>query len=545
MAGAATASPTSPRWLFGPAPDLLLGCGLGYVGLFALFVAAGSRVLEATPLWVVPLAILLFSMPHYGATLVRVYEHREDRRAYAIFSVYATLAIAGIFAAGLFQAGVASALLTLYLTWSPWHYTGQNYGLTVMFLRRRGLPASGATKRWLHASFVSSYVLAFCVMHESSLWATLRGLPLGGTEIRFVPLGLPAPDWIVPCAAAAWVFVTGVALAQLVRRAGVREGLPSLALVLTQSLWFAVPALVTHWRVASGAGPLDVNLLGAFLVWIAVGHAVQYLWVTLYYARASSGWSGPLPWLAKTLAAGALVWTLPVLLLAPPALGAPGYHAGLALLVASAVNVHHFVLDGAIWKLRSSRIARVLVQSRRSAEEPPGRGSGWLSATVWTAGGACALVAAGVFVLESVQLPRAVERGDAAAAERVLDRLALVGRDSPEGRAHLAGLLASEGRYREARAQVERSLALQPSAGAHGIAAALYAQRGEVERALESLEQGVALGSRDPAFLTSAASLAARLGRTERARELQEATASLRAAGPGAAPLSPDRPRRY
>jgi hypothetical protein len=36
------------------------------------------------------------------------------------------------------------------------------------------------------------------------------------------------------------------------------------------------------------------------------------------------------------------------------------FDTGLLLLVNAAVNLHHFVLDGAIWKLRDGTVARIL-----------------------------------------------------------------------------------------------------------------------------------------------------------------------------------------
>jgi hypothetical protein len=51
------------------------------------------------PDFLAPLLVLLFSTPHYGATILRVYEQRAERRRYAVFSVWATLAIAAWFVA--------------------------------------------------------------------------------------------------------------------------------------------------------------------------------------------------------------------------------------------------------------------------------------------------------------------------------------------------------------------------------------------------------------------------------------------------------------
>ena len=518
----AAANPgSSKRWLFGPVPDLLFGCGVVYIGLFALFVLAGDWFLEVSPLWVPAFCVLVFSLPHYGATLLRVYEHRHDRRAYAIFSVWATLALVLAFVAGVYDAGVGSFLLTLYLTWSPWHYTGQNYGLAVMFLRRRGVPVTGATKRWLYGSFVLSYVLTFCVIHESSGWASIRSLPQDGPGIHFVSLGLPIADAVVAGVAIAWASATVVALARLARRAGGGDLVPVVSLVVTQALWFALPAAALHWGLFAGARPLAGDTVGAFLVWIAVGHSVQYLWVTSYYARAAADWKGAAPYFGKTLAAGALVWTLPVVLFAAEPLGAPSYEAGLAFLVASVVNLHHFVLDGAIWKLRNMRIAKVLVMSGESGDDggdagrPVFRGAAWSLATV------CLGIAVGVFVAESWWVPRVIAAGDPVAVSATLDRLAWVGRDSARGRDEAGRLWEERRRFDLALAQYERSVAIRPAANAYGRMALMHAYLNDPEASVAAQDRALALQPGNPRLFEWSARLSEQLGLTERAADLR------------------------
>ena len=61
---------------------------------------------------------------------------------------------------------VAAAVFTLYVSWSPWHYSGQNFGVAAMFLRRRGIALEGAGRRWLHASFVLSYALTLLALRR-------------------------------------------------------------------------------------------------------------------------------------------------------------------------------------------------------------------------------------------------------------------------------------------------------------------------------------------------------------------------------------------
>ena len=137
-------------WLFGAWPDLLFGCGLLYALVFCLFLASGAQIRSAQPSLLFPLGILLLGVPHYGATLLRVYQQQRERQAFVLFSLWATLAIAAFFVASLHRAALASFWLTLYLSWSPWHYTGQNYGLAVMFLRRSGVVLDPLTKRWIY-----------------------------------------------------------------------------------------------------------------------------------------------------------------------------------------------------------------------------------------------------------------------------------------------------------------------------------------------------------------------------------------------------------
>ena len=122
------------RWLFGPISDLLFGCGIAYIGIFALLSFGLEAVEAAVPIWSFLIISLFISAPYYGATLLRVYERCEDRQAYTIFTIYATAVIWAAFAVGVQSALIGSLMFTLYFTWSPWHYTGQNYGLAVMFL---------------------------------------------------------------------------------------------------------------------------------------------------------------------------------------------------------------------------------------------------------------------------------------------------------------------------------------------------------------------------------------------------------------------------
>lgn len=497
MTAATPVGSSSNRWLFGPFPDLMLGCGLLYGVVFATLAVGGPELIKMMPSSVPALLIMVFVMPHYGGTLLRVYEQRADRRAYTIFSVWATLAVFALFVVGIHSAYVGAIMVTVYLTWSPWHYTGQNYGLAVMFLRRRGVSVEPAVKRWLYASFILSYVLTFVAMHISS-GAGYDALAYEGSEILFLPLGIPrtAAVYLMPVVGTAYLIATGGAVIQMLRRGSLRDVAPTLALMVTQTLWFSAPITVRFYEWTTGLAPLDAQMqIRDYALFVFLGHGIQYLWVTTYYARNSRSWTGYGRYLLKAALTGISIWTLPFMVFGPDALGKLSFDAGMALVVASAVNIHHFILDGAIWKLRSSRVASVLIRSEKESAASAEPRPTWRRPALWAL---CSLgLAVGVFEWYEarVDFQRAYRAGDVDRAERVLDRLAWIGYDRGSRRRQLGQAYAKQGELDIAEDQFARSVKLRPDAAGFIELGKVQQRRGELEDAARSYAAALA---RDP-----------------------------------------------
>lgn len=482
----------SSRWLFGPIPDLLLGCGLAYGLVFVALVVAGPQVRALAPEGLMPLALLLSGTPHYGATLLRVYERAQDRRAYVVFSVWATLVVWSLFVMSLHSILVGSILLTVFLTWSPWHYTGQNYGVALLLLRRRGVEIEAGTKRWIYLSFLSSFVLTVLAIHGATESVDYAPVQYGSTVYTFIPLGIPASfqQALFALFGVAWLSAIAVSGFRLLRKATPGDLGPAALVAGVQALWFAVPVLARRAGVFQGVEPLSVQFAAYAFLWVAIGHSVQYLWVTSYFARQSRRAPQLGRYFAKTLFAGAAIWTVPALLFAPGLLGTVPFDAGLATMVAVAVNLHHFVLDGAIWKLRDGPVARVLI---RSASAEPGSDLAPAAVTplrrlvapvVYLVGAACAAIIATATLEEEFGVRRALSRGDVARAQQATDTLALLGRASPSLLANVGVLAASQGDLERARRDIERSLALHPTADGYRALGWLHQQSGEAEKAI-------------------------------------------------------------
>ena len=528
----AVASEVAPEirspWLFGPARDLLFGCGLLYLLVFAAISAIGPSFRLTQPLIVFPLLILALSAPHYGATILRVYEQARDRRAYAFFSIWATLLVIAWFVCGLFDHRVGSWMLTLYLIWSPWHYTGQNYGIGVMFLRRAGTPLDPVTKRSLHASFVLSFLVTAIVLNTDAgpHGYGVIDAPSEGAAIRFLPLGIPGAVTaiVVPVLAVGWLVATLLAAHRLVQRAPLRSLAPLAMIAATHAMWFGVPFLAFHFRLVPFES-LDFDLRTYYFTWIALAHALQYLWVTTYYARSAPSWPGTRRYYLKALIAGKALFVLPVVVFAP--LGVLSYDGGLALLVSAAVNLHHFILDGAIWKLRHSRVAKILIRSGRDANESDESASSRRLGLPWVVATAC--MAAGLFILwtDMLHVPRLIRAGDYPRAARALDQLGWLGFDHEAKRIQLAAKFLERNQMEAAALQARRSIDLMPSSEAFRLLGDAQLRGRFHAAALESYARALDLQPDSIALLLRLAQANAAKGDADRARDLLKRASAL------------------
>jgi tetratricopeptide (TPR) repeat protein len=373
----ATAIGTPSPWIYRPWIDLLVGCGAWSAPLLLLAFYASRSFSRG---WAVAFYFLalLFNYPHFMATVYRAYHTRTEFQKYRIFTVHVALllALAGVIAHLWFP--LLPWIFTLYICWSPWHYTGQNFGLLMMFARRAGYSPSPAERTAIHWSFIASFLLLMLSFHTGP-----SGDPL------ILSLGLPA-NFTLPARgilALFFVAATGWALISVARRSSVRAILAPLTLAVTQFLWFLLPSMV---ELFSGHEVPQTRYSSGIL---AVLHSAQYLWITSYYQGREARAAGNAQWSFSrylvTLIAGGIALFIP-----GPWIVSRVFHADFAasfLTFTALVNIHHFILDGALWKLRDSRVGSLLlnadVKARDAADAAP---NGLASMTSWLTSSALA-----------------------------------------------------------------------------------------------------------------------------------------------------------
>jgi Tfp pilus assembly protein PilF len=299
---------------------------------------------------------LLSNYPHFMATVYRAYHTRDQFEKYRIYTVHVALllAVAGV-VTHLWYA-LLPWIFTLYICWSPWHYTGQNFGLLMMFARRAGVAPTETERRALRLSFIASYILLMLSFHTGA-----------SGDALILSLGLAA-KFTLPARAVLVLFFVGAsgwALASLARRSSFRTILPVLTLTMTQFLWFLLPAVI---ELVSGREIPQTRYSSGLL---AVLHSTQYLWITSYYQKKEARAAGESHWSFSryllTLIAGGIALFIP-----GPWIVSRVFHSDFAasfLTFTALVNIHHFILDGTIWKLRDSRIAALLLDGQQKTPD--------------------------------------------------------------------------------------------------------------------------------------------------------------------------------
>ena len=319
---------------------------------------------------------LLCNYPHFMATVYRAYHTRTEFEKYRVFTVHIALllALAGLLAHVWYP--LLPWIFTLYICWSPWHYTGQNFGLLMMFARRSGRAPSSAERNAIHLSFIASFLLLMLSFHTG---------PSGDRLI--LSFGLPASVTLPLRTVLALFFVgaSGWALVSMARRSSLRAILAPLTLAVTQFLWFLLPAVI---ELFSGHEVPQTRYSSGVL---AVLHAAQYLWITSFYqereARERGDANRRFSRYLWTLVAGGIALFIP-----GPWIASRIFHADFAasfLTFTALVNIHHFILDGALWKLRDSRVAALLLNTNQKTPgaESQERGA-FESAAHWLSGSA-------------------------------------------------------------------------------------------------------------------------------------------------------------
>ena len=318
-----------------PAFDYLLIGSLWTIVLTAYWALkpAAAEVVNELPL---PWLILFANSAHFAASTVRLYSKPAYYREFRFLAFGFPAVTLAVLTVCVFLPGEAGRYLqVIYLTWAPFHYAKQVYGLSLMYSFRSGLRLGDGEKRLIYWTAMLPFG-----------YAVFSGSPHMGVGWLLSPEFVSANPLLL-------------------------DGLQAIKQVL-RILVYVVPALlfVQLWRSKSAPPPLMVValLLSNGLWWTAlsfrdafvvatIGHSVQYMAIMLiYHVREqlrepgnTRGWlSHAAAFYGKSLILGYLLFNCwPWVFV----LAGAGYAESMMMVVA-VINLHHFIVDAYIWRLR-------------------------------------------------------------------------------------------------------------------------------------------------------------------------------------------------
>ncbi len=346
--------PAFDALVIGGGLSLLAAAWIAVDGTSAGLIMAGS----------LPLFLLFVNNAHFAASTVRLYRKPDAFRDLPFLTMAFPLVTLVVLTAAIALADqVGRHFQALMLTWSPFHYCAQTYGLAAMYCYRSGCALAEPERRMLRFTCLVPFGVA-----------VLSGTQAGSGLGWFVPWYVIAESETAlalfeaaSIALATLAFAMPVILFLRIRSRAQRptasgepteaRGMPliSLMIIASNAIWFVV-----------------FEYFDAF-AWAAVFHGLQYLGiVTVYHVRdrqrvegSRHGWAyHTVMFYGACVALGYLLWQC-----------WPGVYVLLGfgmvesvLMVATAINLHHFIADGYIWRLRKdpNRSVMMEVQSGRA-----------------------------------------------------------------------------------------------------------------------------------------------------------------------------------
>lgn len=287
--------------------------------------------------------------PHFSATSHRLYRSRASIMQFPVTALGVPIVLLALLLAAMSQPETIGAwFVKIFLIWSPYHFSAQTVGITHLYARRIGFNITPMLRKCLNIFVFGTY-----------LGPTLAAEAY--PNLTYFTLKIPTfglPPGLFPLYKALIITAGIITLVLLLIEAWKQNKRVPLILMLvpfTQYVWFI-----------AGAG------VAGFQEFVPGYHSLQYLliaWAINLKEREDEGRVKPTPWhasleslrwFALNIAGGAFLFFL-LPLAGGMVFPVDPYVAGG--IVVAAVQIHHFFVDGVIWKLRNPRVGQPLMTS--------------------------------------------------------------------------------------------------------------------------------------------------------------------------------------
>jgi hypothetical protein len=351
-------SATNP-WVLNPVLDFMFVFG-GIVWLIfgICYFATGLETPTLTNAkWLAIIAVFaqrFLADPHNTATYFRIYATPESRKRFSFYCYVLPILVAPVFFVGIFNSQFAGAMGLIYALWVYQHYSAQSFGISLLYCYKQGYtlrPIERELFRWFVYCFIGlSFIRMF--VFEDYRPKDMAGIPCPNIGHAPEPL-----YWF----AAALTCTMTIGFVGLILKKLFFEG-----------KMLPIPAVVILATVI-GMGFFSGGSLG--ILWLfapAFFHGSQYIAISLAYYLKERGLPENVGYrrIASVCTTAPALKYLGILLLSgvfmyvgiPEIFRQAGFDRNVvALSVLCVVNFHHFITDGAIWRLRDKKCREILL----------------------------------------------------------------------------------------------------------------------------------------------------------------------------------------
>jgi hypothetical protein len=338
--------PKAGRWLWGAKSDLVWLAGIGSI-IFALVAVPLTLAVPISATWLVAMFLRLGAVcnyPHYAITYQLIYRERVRVRSSWNWFLWSTpVFLAFTVYAAFLNPGIIGFVNRVYLTWSAYHYAAQHFGIASMYQARDKRPLAPDEKLAVQVGFiaVAGYILLLLNMQDGLGASTAFGAKISA---GFAVLMLPANAYPLAAVSAVVGFVAyGLGEHWHKERTGQGFSQATRLLFATNVVWFVLP----YVHLPGARGPWIGQSISTWLPYAQpFFHCAQYLAICGWRARTT----GPI----KPIYYFMILMLLGLFLFEGGARGVrtvAKLEEGQAILLVQAVlNIHHFFLDGLMWK---------------------------------------------------------------------------------------------------------------------------------------------------------------------------------------------------
>ncbi len=319
---------------------------------FLLFGALLLFYTDARTPQIITLAVFLswlINWPHFSMSTYRLYQSKSNIRQYPVTSyVIPFVVIGGILLSFSFPELVAPYFVKLFMLWSPYHFSGQTIGITFIYAMRSGIKLSGKERKIITSFVMGTYFLSTIRAETSREGYNFYGVHYPSMQI---------PQWIANIAEyAMWAAIATFALMIIYWSYRNRKMMPLIVVLpaATQYLWFVQSVYMPSFQEFV---PMLHSLQYILIAWgIQLKEKMEMRKIEpsrKYVATETTRW------FVINFIGGILLFYM------LPNIGtALGYTSLFSIaIVYAAIQIHHFFVDGVIWKLKNKTVSHPLMMT--------------------------------------------------------------------------------------------------------------------------------------------------------------------------------------